>query len=381
MLDFAPNILPEAFRSATTTGERTVIAKKAFVQSSESRPVHRKARQRQRRKLQRLADLLQVVPGPRCFETSDVTKQAVYFRYSPATADCNYSDTSRLIPRSDTSFTCPFNSSNMTIVDTVDGAIFRNEKKEIVFILIPRQSSLDSLSTFASDDVAMMEAYQKLSTNLKRGSAKPVETRFKCCIAGFNADRGGPGIVLSKNCRDDEAAHIQQLKHLCCKCQRIMCNFLPTQDLRALSIVKSVVPFPTLAGSDTESIFPTASMSVDYCSAAHVDKDFFYSMLAVRSAQNDRTTSAIYDANTELKPPVAQHFVFPTVGIAVSLRPGDHLIFNPHIPHCCSEKLTEYDTHRVFLCAFYLKTAIIGMNDNSLPLTSLQENSVTTSKN
>ena len=367
------SISPPAFKSRTSTGERTAISRHVFLKTVESTPANKKARQRQKKKAKRLQDLLQVVSRPRCLDESVVATKpaAVFYKYSPTTANCNVSNAPVLIPRTDTSFTCSYSSSSTTIVDTTEGAVFRNDENRIVFILVPRRCSLDSLSSYAADDIKMLETYQKLSPKSKRGTAKPFETRFKCCNSGFNANRGGRGIVCSKNCRDEEAFHTKQLKYLCGRSQRLMGQFLPTQDLRALSNVKAINPFSTLAGSDSESIFPTASMSVDYCSAAHVDIDFFYSLLAIRSVLNASDYS--YQANTDDLPPVAQHFVFPTVGIAVALRPGDHLIFNPKIPHCCSEKLIEYTDHRVHLCAFYLKTAIIGMNDNSKPLTSSQE--------
>ena len=367
------SISPPAFKSCTSTGDRTVISRHVFVKAVESTPANKKARRRQKKKAQKLQDLLQVVPRSRCLDVSVVATKpaAIFYRYSSTTVKCDSSGSPVLIPRSDTSFTCPYNSSTMTIVDTTEGAVFRNDENKIVFILIPRRCSLDSIASYAADDIKMMETFQKLSPKSKRGTAKPFETRFKCCNSGWNANRGGRGIVCSKNCRDEEAFHTKQLKYLCGRIQRLMGQFLPTQDLRALSNVKAINPFSTLAGSDTESIFPTASMSVDYCSAAHVDIDFFFSLLAIRSVHNK--SDNFYQANTDDLPPVAQHFVFPTVGIAVALRPGDHLIFNPKILHCCSEKLIEYTAHRVHLCAFYLKTAIIGMNDNSKPLTSSQE--------
>ena len=251
---------------------------------------------------------------------------------------------------------------------------FATRKKKLCSYSSHVKCSLDSLASFAADDIAMMETFQKLSPNLKRGTAKPVETRFKCCNSGFNADRGGPGIVLTNNCRDEEANHTKQLKHLCCKCQKLMGKFLPTQDLRALSSIKAIVPFPTLAGPDSESIFPTASMAVDYCSAAHADKDFFtpYSL----SGRPITTGSILFMKQIQTSPHPPLNILSFRLSVSLWLiRPGDHLIFNPQIPHCCSEKLIEYTTHRVYLCAFYLKTAIIGMNDNSLPLTSLQEKS------
>ena len=53
-------------------------------------------------------------------------------------------------------------------------------------------------------------------------------------------------------------------------------------------------------------------------------------------------------------------------GVAVALRLSDLLLFNPKAMHCVSSRtLLAYD---VFCMLFYLKTAVVGGNDNSRPL-------------
>ncbi len=65
------------------------------------------------------------------------------------------------------------------------------------------------------------------------------------------------------------------------------------------------------------------------------------------------------------------YFCFPTLGIAVALRPGDFFLFNPTIPHCLSSRCRNDDN--VISVSSYLKTAVVGLNDNSLPLSDDQE--------
>jgi hypothetical protein len=67
---------------------------------------------------------------------------------------------------------------------------------------------------------------------------------------------------------------------------------------------------------------------------------------------------------------VVVYFCFPTIGVAVPLRPGDYLLFNARIPHCISSRCKFED--EVMCTSTYLKTAIVGMNNNSLPLTDEQ---------
>ncbi len=61
------------------------------------------------------------------------------------------------------------------------------------------------------------------------------------------------------------------------------------------------------------------------------------------------------------------YFCFPTIGVAVPLRPGDYLLFNAKLPHCISSRCKFED--EILCTSTYLKAAIVGMNYNDLPLT------------
>ena len=67
---------------------------------------------------------------------------------------------------------------------------------------------------------------------------------------------------------------------------------------------------------------------------------------------------------------VVVYFCFPTLGVAVPLRPGDFLIFNALIPHCVSSRCREAD--KILSIAMYLKTSVVGLNNNQLPTSSVQ---------
>jgi ectoine hydroxylase-related dioxygenase (phytanoyl-CoA dioxygenase family) len=69
---------------------------------------------------------------------------------------------------------------------------------------------------------------------------------------------------------------------------------------------------------------------------------------------------------------VCNYFTFAEQGIAVALRPGDILLFNPMYHHCLSSRTSAYETKDVFSLSMYLKTAIVGMNDNNLALTEIE---------
>ena len=67
---------------------------------------------------------------------------------------------------------------------------------------------------------------------------------------------------------------------------------------------------------------------------------------------------------------VVVYFCFPTIDVAVPLRPGDYLLFNSRIPHCISSRCKVEED--ILVTSIYLKTAVVGMNNNDLPLTEEQ---------
>jgi hypothetical protein len=70
------------------------------------------------------------------------------------------------------------------------------------------------------------------------------------------------------------------------------------------------------------------------------------------------------------KDDVVVYFCFPTLGVAVPLQPGDFLLFHALIPHCVSSQCSQDDS---FMCvSLYLKSAVVGMNNNELSLTNKQ---------
>ena len=68
----------------------------------------------------------------------------------------------------------------------------------------------------------------------------------------------------------------------------------------------------------------------------------------------------------EIESPVIQHFCFPSFGKAIAIRNGDVLLFNPTVYHCLSKKESLFLNLNVFVNSFYLKSKIVGLNDNSI---------------
>jgi hypothetical protein len=86
-------------------------------------------------------------------------------------------------------------------------------------------------------------------------------------------------------------------------------------------------------------------------------------MSIVQVFVNGKETYHIDDA-------VVVYFCFPTLSVAVPLRPGDYLMFNSLVPHCIFSRCNNRDD--VIVLSMYMKTSVVGMNNNELKITSLQ---------
>ena len=83
------------------------------------------------------------------------------------------------------------------------------------------------------------------------------------------------------------------------------------------------------------------ALSIGYCSGAHDDNDFFIAHLAV------------YDDIAE-PGEILYYFCFPTYRIAVPMRSGDIIVFNPKVPHCATNPSRE--TAMIYSCYVSNKT-------------------------
>ena len=93
----------------------------------------------------------------------------------------------------------------------------------------------------------------------------------------------------------------------------------------------------------------------------HTDQDF--TMSIVQIFVKGKETYHSDDA-------IIVYFCFPTLGVAVPLRPGDYLMLNSLVPRCVSSRCNNNDD--VIVLSMYLKTSVVGMNNNKLELTLSQ---------
>ena len=231
-----------------------------------------------------------------------------------------------------------------------------------------RSSSLSVTgATAAKSDCRLMVALMN-DKGAKRGASRPSVSDHPYVIRGLAARRAGTGVAPTRPTVDMRPDLASRLSSLFARTEHLVKAYVPTEDLRALRAAQEMVSYSTYLAGDLP-LFGSVAMATDYHSACHTDQDFWYCHLTVRVSGNGDEGIAL---NQQLNPPPALAFLFPTMGVTVLLRPGDNLLFNPSVPHCCSPKYPFYDNMHVHLCSFYLSSKVVGGNDNSLSLTAEQ---------
>jgi hypothetical protein len=125
---------------------------------------------------------------------------------------------------------------------------------------------------------------------------------------------------------------------------------------------KQLIPFKTMTIPSCNDCTPlkyygSIGFGCNVFLQCHTDSDFTISIVSIHIKGKDQ-----YNVDNE---PVV-YFCFPTLGVAVSLHPGDFLIFNSLIPHCVSSRCKQSDDK--YVVAMYLKSSVVGLNNNDLPL-------------
>lgn len=240
-------------------------------------------------------------------------------------------------------------------------------------IRLPRHQSLRILPK-----KGMMAIYNSLlacqnvsKKTLVRGESKRIYgdgrnggTPFSCAV-GVQVLRTG-GVVESSPCFASlSTAHWKVLLRMTRRAEVALESFADTSLLHQLSMAKKVVPFMTMSTpnmNDNVKYFGAIAFGENVFLRCHTDDDFTMSVAQIFLREVDRY---------ELDDKVVAFFCFPTLGLSIPMRPGDFLLFNATIPHCVSSRCHNSDD--IMCVTFYLKSKVVGMNNNSIPLSDEQE--------
>jgi hypothetical protein len=252
---------------------------------------------------------------------------------------------------------------DLDVVDTVTGARMMSPSGDTVFTLVPRMDSIEKLTRV---ERTLASLYALEGARLKaevRGKARiPVaEDDGKYTTVGLKPSRSCKGIFESwpKNLRDEDRSSILKLMT---NCEEVAKGFVQADELRGLRVAQLMGNWPNLKGVSSRPIWGSLACGRNYYLNSHLDEDFFYSLTTIASKWGLRNDIDRYSMEAE----VCNYFTFAEEGIAVALRPGDMLLFNPLYQHCLSSRTSNYENKDVFCLSLYLKTAVVGGNDNSV---------------
>jgi hypothetical protein len=261
------------------------------------------------------------------------------------------------------------NVHDFKMIDEKNGCYCSCNNNIPVFILIPRKQSLNcGPLDIKHQEKSLLKLVHGIAPT-SRGKSK--DAVYSCyATLGAHANRGAHGIsykFIKKNLLRDFNVVVKMVQ----KAEHCAQNILPSAVINALKRTKEKFEWSCIITTKTNDIkkdenilWSSVATSYDYASATHTDNDFFLSMLTVTTSEHTISNQYAYDQ------PIALYFNFPELGLSVGLRPGDQLIFNPLYYHCVSTKNFAVYKNHVHVTSFYLKTAIVGGNNNKRELES-----------
>jgi hypothetical protein len=141
-------------------------------------------------------------------------------------------------------------------------------------------------------------------------------------------------------------------------------SFADTCVIHQLMKAKEHVPFKTMTSPHSRrstKYFGAMAFGRNVFARCHTDEDFTMSVTQIYLEGVDEYS---------IEDRVVAFFCFPTLGVAIPMRPGDYVLFDATIPHCVSSRCHRGDN--IMGVSFYLKSLVVGMNNNTIPLTHKQ---------
>jgi hypothetical protein len=218
---------------------------------------------------------------------------------------------------------------------------------------------------------ALEECEKLKKTSVRRSDNKRIFTDYGMSVmytcAGVQASRNSPEVLDCNPFLEQlPQCHWTVLMKLMRHAEYCYESYADNDVISHMFHAKQVVPFKTMSmpGSCQTSMLKYYGALAFGCNVflrCHTDADFTMSMAQIYLKKK---------ASYELDDDVVVYFCFPTLGVAVPLRPGDYLLFNALIPHCVSSRCRQDDN--IYCISMYLKTSVVGMNNNQLPVSRTQ---------
>lgn len=260
---------------------------------------------------------------------------------------------------------------HMKIWDTTIGCKLMEDEQIPIFILPPRNDLLFQASSAHADVACLRNVLLYHNKPASRGSSKTgICTKY--ATLGAHCSRNKPGIHCTKihECCIDSYNHIKKMLR---RGEFFGKMFLPFGLMSTVRAMKKYINNKTSIQSDKDcfsSVWASVATSFNYVSPSHQDKDAYLSCLMVSFVPSNHQMDKNFYYEKNLKP--ALYFCLPEYNIAVALRPGDVIFFNPQHHHCVSQRTQDYLHEEVYVTSFYMKTAEVSGNDNTVKIDNLK---------
>jgi hypothetical protein len=241
------------------------------------------------------------------------------------------------------------------------GLMYKDGERNPSFILLPRTDAIQ----INGDGRALCNAMSNVAKKKKklvRGASKTVFGNHKYCCVGSRARRNAPGIESGHfNLDGASKEDWDTIVHAVKRSEHAFYSFACTDVIRHIKEARELSPWESIRYSDdieghATQIFNGIAFGVNVYLRAHVDLDFTYSVIQVHV--DDQDYGLLDDA--------VCYFSFPRLGVTVPLKPGDFLVVNALEYHCLSSRCQS--NIDVYCVSSYLKTAVVGGNDNDRQL-------------
>ena len=244
------------------------------------------------------------------------------------------------------------------------------------FFLFPRTKTLEitgvrkpeTCKTLCEAFSSVMQAQMSKVGPLKRGSGKQVFTdsgsTLKYACFGTQTRRAGRGVRNHTfHYELVEARLWNAIYDYIVSLERVKRAFVDTCEIQKVYLAHDLIDYKVFplkskdSKGDVITMHAAGACGFNVSLESHVDDDFGLSTACIMKHDH---VCADDDA-------VVVYFIFPNLGRAVPLRPGDVMVFNANEPHCLSTRCKKEDG--IYCISFYLKSAAVGLHDNSLQLT------------
>jgi hypothetical protein len=256
------------------------------------------------------------------------------------------------------------------------GLMHRSENGSFDFMLLPRNDAMNILPKqgLSGLTAAISSCEKAKGTALLRGRSKmtfgdDIQRPPKYTSVGVQPNRAKPGVSpIVPFMKKIPTEHLDWITKMMRWSEFAFEKMVDHSALHHIRAARDAIAFRTMCPSSSDKkqtptkYYGAIAFGRNVHLRCHTDQDYLYSVIQVHLEGRD---------SYSIDEKVVAYFCFPTLGIAVALCPGDFLLFNPTIPHCISSRCRNKDN--VISVSSYLKTAVVGMNDNSIKLSDNQK--------